>query len=66
MCFPYHDSLEQTRYRLSFGVPVNPKYYRPSEVDTLLGDCSKAKNDLGWSPKITFDELVYDMCKNES
>ena len=47
-------------------VKVNPKYYRPSEVDTLLGDCSKAKNDLGWSPKITFDELVYDMCKNES
>ena len=47
-------------------VRVNPKYYRPSEVDTLLGDCSKAKNDLGWSPKITFDELVYDMCKNES
>ena len=47
-------------------VKVNPKYYRPSEVDTLLGDFSKAKNDLGWSPKITFDELVYDMCKNES
>jgi GDPmannose 4,6-dehydratase len=47
-------------------VKVNPKYYRPSEVDTLLGDCSKAKNALGWSPKITFDDLVYDMCKNES
>ena len=47
-------------------VKVNPKYYRPSEVDTLLGDCSKAKDALGWSPKITFDDLVYDMCKNES
>ena len=47
-------------------VKVNPKYYRPSEVDTLLGDCSKAKNSLGWIPNITFDELVYDMCKNES
>ena len=47
-------------------VKVNPKYYRPSEVDTLLGDCSKAKNALGWTPKITFDDLVYDMCKNES
>ena len=46
-------------------VKVNPKYYRPSEVDTLLGDCSKAKENLKWSPKIDFDGLVNDMCENE-
>jgi GDPmannose 4,6-dehydratase len=39
-------------------VKVNPKYYRPAEVDQLLGDPSKAKKQLGWAPKITFDELV--------
>jgi GDPmannose 4,6-dehydratase len=44
-------------------VKVNPKYYRPSEVDTLLGDSTKAKKELGWSPDISFDELVEDMCK---
>lgn len=46
-------------------VEVNPKYYRPSEVDTLLGDATKAKNDFGWEPEISFEELVEDMCINE-
>lgn len=46
-------------------VEVNPKYYRPSEVDTLLGDSTKAKNDFGWEPEISFEQLVDDMCKNE-
>jgi GDPmannose 4,6-dehydratase len=46
-------------------VAVNPKYYRPAEVETLLGDATKAKEELGWEPEITFDELVEDMCKNE-
>lgn len=46
-------------------VEVNPKYYRPSEVDTLLGDATKAKNDFGWEPEISFEQLVEDMCKNE-
>lgn len=36
-------------------VKVDPKYYRPAEVDLLLGDASKAKNILGWEPKITFE-----------
>lgn len=40
---------------------VDPKYYRPSEVDLLLGDSSKAKNLLGWTPKIKFLELVKEM-----
>jgi GDPmannose 4,6-dehydratase len=46
-------------------IAVNPKYYRPAEVETLLGDATKAKEGLGWEPEITFDELVEDMCKNE-
>ncbi|XP_058461304.1 GDP-mannose 4,6 dehydratase [Malaya genurostris] len=44
-------------------VRVNPKYFRPSEVDFLLGDASKAKAELGWTPKVTFLELVADMMK---
>ena len=37
------------------------RYFRPSEVDSLLGDSSKARKELGWKPKITFDQLVEDM-----
>ena len=47
-------------------IKVNPKYFRPTEVESLLGDYKKAKTILGWKPKITFEELVKDMCKNES
>ena len=39
-------------------VEIDPKYYRPTEVDVLLGDASKARNKLGWKPKVTFKELV--------
>jgi GDPmannose 4,6-dehydratase len=42
-------------------VAIDPKYFRPTEVETLLGDPSKAKNKLGWTPKITFSELVQEM-----
>ncbi len=42
-------------------VAVDPRYYRPTEVETLLGDPSKAKNKLGWVPKISFHELVAEM-----
>ena len=42
-------------------VRVNPKYFRPTEVDLLLGDASKAKRILGWTPKVMFHELVKDM-----
>lgn len=42
-------------------VKVNPKYFRPTEVDLLLGDSTKARTVLGWKPKWTFDELVKDM-----
>jgi GDPmannose 4,6-dehydratase len=42
-------------------VAVDPRYYRPTEVETLLGDASKARQDLGWQPKVTFLELVKEM-----
>lgn len=42
-------------------VRVDPRYYRPTEVETLLGDASKAREKLGWKPKITFKELVAEM-----
>ena len=42
-------------------VKVDPRYYRPTEVETLLGDPSKAKAKLGWEPTTTFAELVREM-----
>ena len=45
-------------------IRVNEKYFRPAEVETLLGDPSKAKKKLGWRPKFTFEKLVEDMCIN--
>ena len=45
-------------------INVNPKYFRPAEVESLLGDPTKAKNILGWKPKFSFKELVEEMCIN--
>jgi GDPmannose 4,6-dehydratase len=45
-------------------IRVHPKYFRPAEVETLLGDATKAKEKLGWEPKISFKQLVEDMCIN--
>ncbi len=42
-------------------IRVDPRYFRPSEVDTLLGDASKARKKLGWKPRIRFDKLVSEM-----
>ena len=42
-------------------VEIDPRYYRPTEVDTLLGDASKAKKELGWEPKVSFKELAQMM-----
>jgi len=42
-------------------VRIDPRYFRPTEVETLLGDPSKAKKKLGWEPKISFEELVKEM-----
>jgi GDPmannose 4,6-dehydratase len=46
-------------------VQVDPRYFRPTEVETLLGDPSKAKQKLGWSPKIGFEELVHEMVRED-
>jgi GDPmannose 4,6-dehydratase len=44
---------------------VDPRYFRPTEVETLLGDPSKAKKDLGWVPEITFKEMIREMVAND-
>ena len=46
-------------------VAVDPRYFRPTEVDTLLGDASKAREKLGWVPKIRFAELVAEMVRED-
>lgn len=56
---------EKTGRELIF---ISEKYYRPAEVDILIGDSTKARTELGWEPKISFDELIKEMvesdCKN--
>jgi len=46
-------------------VKINSRYFRPTEVDLLIGDATKAKKKLGWVPKVTFDDLVKEMVKEE-
>ena len=46
-------------------VAVDPRYFRPTEVDSLLGDPAKAKAKLGWSPKVKFGELVAEMVRED-
>ena len=46
-------------------VKVDPRYFRPTEVETLLGDATKAKEKLGWTPKTTFSELVKEMVRED-
>jgi len=46
-------------------VSVDPAYFRPTEVETLLGDASKARNQLGWEPRISFDQLVKEMVASD-
>jgi len=46
-------------------VAVDPKYFRPTEVETLLGDPTKAREKLGWTPKTTFEELVAEMVRED-
>jgi GDPmannose 4,6-dehydratase len=56
--------VEGTRARCKPGdvvVKVDPRYFRPTEVESLLGDASKAKTKLGWAPRITLPELVQEM-----
>ena len=61
------EGLEEFGFDLNTGrtiIKVNPKYFRPAEVETLLGDATKAKEVLGWEPKIDFRGLVEEMVLN--
>jgi GDPmannose 4,6-dehydratase len=55
-------------YQLEIGkevLAVDPKYFRPTEVELLIGDASKAKNKLGWVPEYDLKDLVKDMMKSD-
>ena len=63
-----NEGLEEIGRRVDNGqvvVKVDPRYFRPAEVKTLLGDPSKAKKKLGWSPKTSLEELVADMVEKD-
>ncbi len=62
------DSCNKSEIKCKIGqvvVKVDPRYFRPTEVETLLGDATKAKNKLGWTPKISFKELVVEMMQSD-
>lgn len=46
-------------------VKIDPRYYRPTEVETLLGDPTKAKEKLDWTPEITLDQMIVEMVAND-
>jgi GDPmannose 4,6-dehydratase len=61
-------SIQNNDYKFKVGqevVNVDSKYFRPSEVDILVGDPSKAKNELGWAPETSLNELVEDMMRSD-
>ena len=64
-CTPCVSFLELAFDRLQLDwqkhVKIDSKYYRPTEVDLLIGDASKAKRDLGWEAKVRFEELAHMM-----
>jgi len=60
--------IDEKGYDIATGhciVSIDPRYFRPTEVETLLGDASKARQKLGWTPKITFEQLVAEMAKSD-
>ena len=57
--------LEENNIKSGILVKINPKFYRPAEVDILLGNCNQSKQELNWEPKIKFDELVKRMVEND-
>ena len=46
-------------------IKIDPRYFRPTEVETLLGDASKAKEKLKWTPKVSFEQLVKEMVEED-
>lgn len=64
----YVAKCNDTRFQLTIGtevVAVDPKYFRPTEVELLIGDASKAKNKLGWVPEYDLQDLVTDMMQSD-
>jgi GDPmannose 4,6-dehydratase len=64
----YVKACHNPEYQLEIGkevIAVDPKYFRPTEVDILIGDASKAKNKLGWVPEYSLEELVDDMMQSD-
>ncbi len=62
------DGVDEKGYDIGTGkclVEVDPRYFRPAEVETLLGDASKAKQRLGWTPKTSFKSLVTEMMRED-
>ncbi len=62
------DGVDEKGYDIGTGkclVEVDPRYFRPAEVETLLGDASKAKQRLGWTPKTSFKSLVAEMMRED-
>lgn len=61
-------SCSNKKYQIEIGqevLAIDPKYFRPTEVDLLIGDASKAKKKLGWEPMIQLEELVCDMMESD-
>ena len=64
----YVVKCENINYQITIGqevVAIHPRYFRPAEVDLLIGDATKAKEKLGWQPKYTLDMMVEEMMKEE-
>ena len=59
------DEVGKDSYTGQVIIRLSDKYFRPSEVDLLLGDYTKAKNNLGWEPKVSFEELISEMVKSD-
>ena len=60
--------IEEKGYRVDNGelvIKIDPGLFRPSEVDTLLGDSSKARKKLGWEPRISLNDLIKEMLEND-
>jgi GDPmannose 4,6-dehydratase len=64
----YVESCSDSTYQLPIGKQVtgiHPRYFRPAEVDILIGDASKAREKLGWEPKYSLQQLVTEMMQEE-
>ncbi len=64
LCFTGHglDEIGYDRHTEKVLIRIDPVYFRPTEVDSLLGDATKAREQLGWKPTTSFEELVNEMC----